>query len=155
MRKWLAMALISFCFYGKANALPPVQEPALETGYSHLDVNITGPNVVHGGQQITIAITLTNTTTSPIWIPVTLGKPEFDNEILVRGPYGEPKELDESLNLSTLDAVVQPGDKWQGNCTISNIYDMTMPGLYTVQARRHLRGGGIVESNTLTMTVAK
>jgi hypothetical protein len=156
MGKWGAVIVIAVCFHGKANASSPLQEPVPETGYNHLEVNVTGPEVVQRGQQVKITITLLNKTSSLIGIGVALGRAELNDEILVRGPCGplNSKPAENLITTNLVDAVA-PGGQWEEASVISDIYDMRMPGIYSIRARRHLRDGSILESNQLTVTVVK
>lgn len=55
-----------------------------------------------------------------------------------------------------LDRVVQPGGELSGSQDISRLYKLTQPGTYTIQAAVQLpkeMGGGIVQSNEVTVTV--
>lgn len=57
-----------------------------------------------------------------------------------------------------LDRVVKPGGQLSGSQDISRLYDMTKPGKYTILAILELpkkMGGGIIKSNTITITVAE
>jgi hypothetical protein len=57
---------------------------------------------------------------------------------------------------SVLFVTIQPGKTHEDSVDISNRYEFDKPGKYSIQIERELPeslGGGVIKSNTITVTV--
>lgn len=167
MWKWTGLIMLFALFAGDALAAQAIAERA----NAHLAITISGPAIVRSGDGIKIDVTLSNSTTVPIGLAITPGSAELsDNGFEVQGPNGIPPKATYGLalegkadmgsneaasNVSRRQATVNPGEELQLSSVISNIYDMTAPGKYIIEARRYLPDGTIIKSNEIAVTVEK
>lgn len=122
----------------------------------------TATPAVPAGSPLKIEILLTNTSSQTLsfsWAG------EFPYELDVRNANGgtvpetekgrHERALREGMSsFSTFDYQVKPGARDKTECIISELYDMSKPGVYFIQAQRL---GGIqqkVKSNVLKVTLA-
>lgn len=121
---------------------------------------------VPAGSKITLSITLTNVAKYPISARQTIrpDESEWDYVIDTRDARGEPvqptnyeRNRREIVRLFERHIrTLNPGESLVGEITLSKLFDLTVPGEYSVQVSRDLddrESEPIVKSNTATITV--
>jgi len=142
-----------------------------ETARTHLAMTLSGPSTVRSGDRVEVGLTLTNSTKFVIvgTMQASPNHAELSNGFSVRGPNGrQPAETTYALGLegkgetasndgalltSRVSFTLNPGDKLQESSPISDIYSITVPGIYVIQAQRHLNDGSVVKSNEFIVTI--
>lgn len=130
-----------------------------------LGLTIVGPQVpVKSGAVIKVHLILTNT--SPREITIADTSADCDYQVEVLGSNGKPareSEYGRGLNCEGPRAsgryiliTLKPNQHREDDLTISDLYQMTNPGKYSVRVMRRLPkdiGEGSVSSNTIIITV--
>jgi hypothetical protein len=115
---------------------------------------------------VKVTITVKNVTRRRIVVDKLLGGEtgEFLHEFDVRNARGEPaaeteyyrgfKEGGPDGIYEIMGHPLEPGESLVDNVTLSKLYDLSLPGRYTIQARRRdSESKTYVKSNTITLTV--
>lgn len=132
-----------------------------------LSITISAPqNVIKAGNGVWIEVTITNTSNRELLVQER--NPATDYEIDVRDDRGAAvPETDHGpklreapmipMNSRNLGIHLQPNESTKENITLTDLYDLSHPGKYTMQVQRVLPkelGPGYVKSNVITITLA-
>ncbi len=127
----------------------------------------TQQSKIMAGDPIKIAITMKNMSDHDITIIKFGGdsQAELNYEIIVRDKNGEMlnetsyrKGIKEGVAGSRKLFTLKPSAEITEKANINKLYDLSMPGEYTVQVEKELppsegKGKGTIKSNTITVTV--
>jgi hypothetical protein len=123
------------------------------------------------GEPIIVDITLTNTSDKSLGVPIEKrGYSEFTYDFYASEATGaeapstpylralrnerQPTDPDIEIAYSTKVWIVQPGKSVTTHMDIARLYNIDVPGTYTVRAERLDKSTGIrVESNTVSVTI--
>lgn len=121
---------------------------------------------VASGDKIVLRITLTNTSEKDLGFRqrARADEAEWDYSIDVRDEKGDAvnqtnfgrNRLQIMTMFSARVKTVNPGQSLKEGVTLSKLFDLTIPGRYTVQVSRHAQdndSGQLVKSNTATIIV--
>jgi hypothetical protein len=130
-----------------------------------LNIEAEAPSVASGGK-IVLQIMLANISDSALVFGQRMrpDQAEWDYRIDVRNEKGEAVaetaygriRLEVVTLFSSQMKTVAPGHSLKEEVTLSKLYDLTIPGRYTVQVSRHAHdrdSGQLVTSNTATIIV--
>jgi hypothetical protein len=115
-------------------------------------------STVKAGAKVTIEIAMKNTSDKPMALHAEIEDYGFMVDVTVVGggpaldtDRGHQWKHDQGMRQSSSGPgfMLKPGETDKGPLTISDLYDFSRPGKYSVQVRR-----GIVKSNTIIVTVA-
>jgi len=132
------------------------------------------PDVIKAGSAVTIRSVVTNVSNEKIWVvslgedvryhvwdsrgfPVRRAKPNLDRARLrlQQDKHGQ-SSIVQYVTARGVWFPVQPGQTVEDDFVISDFYDLTRPGKYTVQAERtDPESQSIVKSNTITVAVTQ
>jgi hypothetical protein len=129
---------------------------------SLLTVVIRGPDTVQSGKDITIDVTIANTSNATydyVYHPHPLGQPGRNELISVWGANLEPTpktaygiKMDAPLRGSSQFGFIEPQQALHFSILVNKIYDMTSPGTYYMQLQEYL-GNVVWPSNVIKMVV--
>jgi hypothetical protein len=121
-------------------------------------------NELKAGSDVRVKITITNTSTAPIGVEI---GDVYPYTVIVRSADGNPSaetergrklkqkqrnSMDPGLARSQVGEGLEPGQAITDECVVSNFYDMTRPGQYSIQLER-IWSRRLVPSNTITVRV--
>ncbi len=133
-----------------------------------LSIAISTPqSALKAGSEVRIEVTLTNTSNRRVLIQER--NPATDYEIDVRDQRGTAvpetdlgRKLKEPpvipMNSRNFEMYLRPNESAKENIALSDLYDMSHPGQYTIQVSRAVSNkpkDGVVKSNTITVTVTE
>jgi len=172
----VSIALILLLLTSNANGAQGIAE----RGDAHLTMTLSGPETVRSGDKIEIGLTLTNSTqfVIPTAVQFSPQHAELTRGFIVLGPNGlkppntayghdSDKDIESFIMSDTLGApppqltrsiktvTMKPGDIFHESSVLSDIYNMSAPGKYTIQAEDQLSDGSVVKSNKIMVTVTK
>jgi hypothetical protein len=116
------------------------------------------------GSPVDVKVTTTNTSRDSI----TFGQstPVMQYQFDVRGPAGKPAiEKDEFKKMKSMKdglirrmtrQVLAPGESFSETVRLSDYFDLSVPGKYSVQLKRSVppaTGKGVVKSNVIMLTI--
>lgn len=121
-------------------------------------------DVVQAGSAVKVQITITNVSKQKIGVQRERnpGHGEIFHEFDIRDADGNPapeSNYQKRLRanppfLSLVPTVLAPGESAKDEATLSKLYDLSLPGEYTVQARRYDNDSRtLVKSNTVKIRV--
>ena len=127
---------------------------------------IDAPNQVQSGSPITVRVTITNTSKATIGLDEMEVSPYIG---IVRGADGiltpeteqgrkikekQKQRVDPNFVASRFASPLGPGKSVTAECVVSKLYDMSVPGKYSIQLER-IWGRNVIPSNTITVNVVK
>lgn len=128
--------------------------------------SIASADEIKAGSQVIVHITTTNTSDSTVGLEVMEVSPYI---AIVRGADGilspetaqgrkikekQKNHLDPNFTGGRQSVHLEPGKSITEECTVSDLYDMSQPGRYTIQLER-IWGRNVVPSNTVTVNIVK
>jgi hypothetical protein len=120
------------------------------------------PGAVRSGAELRLQITMTNTSSEDITVPL-VSRPDqadFHYELEVMNEKGQQapqtaygRMLKRDLAGSFGFSVAKPGETVKEELVVTKLYDITVPGKYTLQITGHWKDLGLVKSNSITIIV--
>jgi len=122
-------------------------------------------STVKAGSPVRLEVKTTNASTNAI--SLSKSNPALEYEFSVRNPQGGRAAESESFKrmkdpnkpvmiFRLTSEVLKPGESATEVVVISEFYDLTRPGLFTIQVERRVPeqlGHGVVKSNTVSVTI--
>jgi hypothetical protein len=167
----LALVTSSVAIQG-ATQVTPAQQPA------YIVTVAASPTVVKAGSDVKLTITIKNVSDLTIYHIVNSGKPGRNWQILVLDSQGnsanetsngrkihgnDPSQHPWSGSVFSGRYPIKPGETFQQTLDLTSEYDLTKPGIYSIQVLRSdvfteddIKTGKLgtaVKSNTITLTL--
>jgi hypothetical protein len=141
------------------------------SGQPPFSIKIAQADIAKSGAEILVEIALTNTADHEISVGKAPGNlPQAESEYLVEAfdsegqtapdtDYGRKiKQNKIVVSFSRVSATIEPGGSLKDGVILTKLYNLSRPGKYSVQLLRRAPrqlGGGLIKSNTITITVTE
>lgn len=151
-----------------ANSWPAELRAAAQTPPLSLSIS-AAESVVKAGSDVRVDIAITNVSQHEITFLRTpgVGRGELDAELEVTDEHGNATQMTkyweslkkygiERVEGSRISIVLKPGESFKTSVALNKLYDLNRAGNYTIYAKKRVPdylGGGVVESNVVTITV--
>jgi hypothetical protein len=120
-------------------------------------------SAVKRGEDLTVRVTLENTSPRPIAVSESVGEIQsqylfevWDSQGNVPPETERARKLKGPVTSSDVIHTLQPGGKLQNEIVLTQLYDISRSGKYTIQVSRVIPkelGGGVAKSNKITLGI--